>query len=940
MIQLGIIELEPTQRQLKVRGQTVVLGARAFDVLQTLVHAGGAMVSKETLFERVWPGVVVEENNLQVQIAAIRKVLGDDRELIQTVARQGYRLMVERIMDATGTQAGPATPPSVARSTNLPFPVNAIIGRERAVEEICGLLETSRVVTLTGAGGIGKTRLSLEVGHRLLPACPHGVWLVELGVLAAPDGVAARVGDTLGIRTGQHALRLDAIANHIGDQALLLVLDNCEHVLDEAAALAQHIVRSVPNARVLATSREGLGAQGETLYAVTPLDTAACDSGDGAMLPAAVRLFIARMRVLTAQIPADARSLQAVRTLCERLDGIPLAIEIAAAWAPTLGVEQLEARLDDRFRLVMHAQRTCVARHRTLGATLDWSFDLLGEAEQSLLCSLAVFHGGFTLDGALALCPDHLPAMATIGVISALVRKSLLLVDSDACSSRYRLLETTRAYLIGKLHERGEWDRVKKRHARYFMRLLDPMRREPNLEQREAMLRQNRRELDNIRAAVEWSVIEGRDTETGVVLSECAAALMFALSMFEECAWVADHALKAYEQCHARDARLELSLLGMRTSAWSYTLGPTDAVAQAWCDVQRKAKASGETDAWVRATWGLWLQKWYAGEPSASLGFAREFIRIDTPYAETVSLLGARMTGVTAHFAGDQPEARRQLERMIAFYDPAVHAFPIIGTRLDQKRAARVTLARVLWLQGDLGQAIAATRQLVDDCERDAPPLLTGYALLEAAIPIMLMLRRWDAAIQYCEALQRHLAKNRVPIWEPCADCFTDLAAMRAQPAPDRIASLNTNLARLCATNFLTHLSMMRCLQAEALGSAGFVDDGVRVVNEAISRCVRVGELWCLAELLRVRAELSIQSEPPSPDAAERDLVFGLRLAQTQGALFWELRLRKSLARLWRNTDRVEEAREGLRGVYERFQHEGDIADVAAARLMLLAMDG
>jgi predicted ATPase/DNA-binding winged helix-turn-helix (wHTH) protein len=940
---LGVIELEPVRRRVTVRGKPVTLGARAFDVLHMLAQAGGAVVSRDALLHRVWSDVVVEEANLQVQIAALRKAFGDDRDLIETVARQGYRLMVERLMEATGTQAtsGRPDPAPVPGSNNLPYPVHDIIGREAAIAEVIALLKTNRIVTLTGPGGIGKTRLALEVGHRALADFRHGVWLAELGALATAELVAGRVSDALGARTDLFASRFDAIAGYIGERELLLVLDNCEHVIEEVALLAQYVVRAVPNARILATSRELLGSSGETVYTVAPLQTAA--EGNSPGRPPAAQLFLTRMRALTARIPVDTSALRTVNALCERLDGIPLAIEIAAAWAPSLGIDQLSRRLDDRIRLMADAHRTPVARHRTLGATLDWSFELLGEAEQRVLCSLAVFAGGFTLDAALALGPDDQPATATIAALSALVRKSLVLVDTDARGSRYRLLDITRAYLVTKLRARDAWDRIHARHARFFMRQLATVREGLSAERREGLLRGYRRELDNVRAALQWSLVEEHDVETGVNLGECAAAVMFDLSLLEECASVADRAQRECARVPGLAPRVRLSLLMLRAAAFAYTLGPTEAVAQAWRDVQRGAFELGETAVLVRATWGLWTQKWYAAEPLASLQVARDFIAIEgpdvLPYAETLTLLGARMTGIALHFAGDQREARRQLEYMIARYDHDEHVFPAIGTRFDHRRAARVTHTRVRWLLGEIGPAIDDTQRIVDDCEQDAPPLLQCYALLEGALPVMLMLRRWDDAARFSEQLQRRLAQHPVPVWQPCADCLADLAALRASCAADGLASLMENLERMERTHFVVHRSMIGCLLAEALGAAGEIEHGLDMADATIARCETTGEGWCLPELLRVRAELSIQQSRGALDRAEQALLRALALAREQGALFWELRLTKSLARICYETGRAEEARTRLSAIYAQFSADCEVADLIAVRVMLDALN-
>ena len=940
MFQLGIIELDPSRRQLKVRGQTVRLSARAFDILEILLRAGGAVVPKEELFRRVWPGLVVEENNLQVQISAVRKALGDDREGIQTVPKRGYRLMVERLVDATGTKVPVVDAGLSSPLTNLPFPVSEIIGRERFIEEIVAMLGGRKIVTLTGPGGIGKTRLSLEVGRRALPCFPDGVWLAELGSLTTPLLVADSIGNALGARIGNHASRFDTIVEVIGARRLLLVLDNCEHLIEEIAQLVECVAQAVPHACILTTSREPLGVHGEAVAAVPSLSVTKED-GANAAEPDAVVLFLSRMRSLSVVVPYEERSLGFVRALCRRLDGIPLAIEIAAAWAPVLGVEQLSARLDDRFRLLMGGKRTAVARHRTLAATLDWSFDLLGEVERGMLCSFAIFAGGFTLDAALALCPSNMSVALAIGVVTTLVRKSLIVVDTDELGARYRLLETTRAYLVQKLHKRGDWDRVAKRHATFFAQLLRTAQTDPGSERREDQFRFYRRELDNVRAAIDWAFMDGRERAIGLSLAANTAPLMFDFSLLEECEALAERALDQFAQSGEAHAEVELTLLGMRAAAMVYTHGPTEEVAVAWHRVRVVAMQLGESVALWRATWGIWNQKIYAGEPEASLPFAQQFVSVDTPYAEATGLIEHRMFGIIDHLLGNQPEARDHLEQVVSRYDHSVHYIPVIGSRFDHGRAARVTLTRVLCLQGDLDRATALNLLITSDSERASPPLLMCFALLDAAIPVALMLQQWQKAKQHCDELQRRFAITRVPIWEGCAECFAELVAIRLDRAPARFAVLRAKIERLRETHFLTHLTWILCLMAEELGLAAQPAEGLGVVNEALRICERTGERWCFPELLRVRGELTILCGGEcAAEAAERDFLSGIELSRTQGALLWELRIARSLARLWCGSDRVDDARLQLRQVYDRFTGGVDTPDLTVTRAMLRSLEG
>ncbi len=375
----GHFEVQPDERRLLAGGQLVHLGAHAFDLLVALVERSGHLVTKDDLLGRVWGRVIVEENTLQSHISALRKVLG--REAITTVSGRGYRFALEVTrFSATATAATP--------NHNLPHFLASFIGREKEIAELSQLLGNARLLTLTGAGGCGKTRLAIVLAKQQVHAYPDGAWLVELAALTDAGLLPQAVATVLGVKERAGAALLDTLAEYLASRALLLVLDNAEHLIEACAQLSESLLQRCPRLVILVTSRERIGITGEQTYRVPSLsvpDEESDTTPESIAAHESTRLFIERARLQQPQFAITARNAGAIASICRRLDGIALAIELAAPGVRTHSIEELCHRLDKRFELLAEGSRTALPRHRTLRSLIDWSYELLRDDEKTML---------------------------------------------------------------------------------------------------------------------------------------------------------------------------------------------------------------------------------------------------------------------------------------------------------------------------------------------------------------------------------------------------------------------------------------------------------------------------------------------------------------------------------------------------------------------------
>lgn len=502
--EMGPLRLDAEALVLTEAGTPLALGARGVAVLSALVSRANEYVTKATIMDVAWPGLVVEEGNLAVQISLIRRALslvpGGDR-WIETLARRGYRFVGPAVEIAS--LSGPPSASDRA-STNLPQLLQSFVGRERELAEIKQLLPRTHLLTLTGTGGIGKTRLALQAAAEVRDAYRDGVWFVDLAPLADPALVPSALAQVLRVdESGRHPIT-SVLCGHLRTQEVLLVLDNCEHVLNACAGLAEALLRETTRVAIIATSREPLRIGAERTYALGALPLP--DPNADAQIIArsdAVQLFLERARQHRPGFDLQEQGASAVAEICVRLDGVPLALELAAARVAVLPVEQIVLLLHQRFRLLAGGSRSGLARHRTLRAMVDWSYELLDEAEKRLFARLSVFTGGWTLGAAETVgAGEALAESEVVYLMIALVEKSLVVVDDDG--DRYRLLETLRQYAQERLNESDEGDRARTRHLDYYLALAEEADPELVGPKQGEWLERLDRERENFLAAHSW----------------------------------------------------------------------------------------------------------------------------------------------------------------------------------------------------------------------------------------------------------------------------------------------------------------------------------------------------------------------------------------------------------------------------------------------------
>ena len=920
-ISFGPFRLFVAQRLLLEGDTPVRLGNRAFDILTALIERAGEVVSKHELIARVWPKTFVEEANLKIQVSALRRALGDGqdgRRFVATIPGRGYNFV------APIRVAGPprmATPdaPRHGGAHNLPHAATRTIGREDAIAALVSQLSRARLVTIVGPGGVGKTTVALAVAERLIAGYEDGVWLVDLAPLGDPRLVPSAVATVLGlgVRTENP---LPSLVAGLEDKQSLLVLDTCEHVLDAVAGLATAVLSSAPRVNILVTSRERLAIAGEGEYRLGPLSSPQPSSkptaAEASAYPA-VQLFVERVTAIVEDFALTDATVRPVVEICWKLDGLPLAIEFAAPHVASLGVDGLATRLKDRLPLLAARGGEETPRRRTMRAVIDWSYNLLSEDEQRFFQALGVFSGGLTVEAAAAVVKAEETGFTSIDRLADLVSKSLVVADVRGASLRFRLLDTTRAFALEKLDENGERERIAAKHAEYYCGLFERAEREVALRPRGKWLTDYAREIDNLRAALDWAFSHGKES-IGAALTAAASPLWMRLSLLEECRTRVKQAIEALGTFETRAQREEMRLYAVLGASTSQA----PEMGAAFAKALEIAERLGDADGQLRALSGLNFYNTGSGRYRAALPFAQRFrdlaARASDPYDR---LFGERMMGVTKHFLGDQIGARRRLEHVLTHsaIDPRRD---ILRFQTDLCVSARVYLARALWLQGLSDQAANAAEKSVAEARATGHAVSLCLALALAACPIALWRGDLAGAAHYARMLVDHSGEHSLPLWREFGARFQRVIAIK-RGDPDAFDEPNFSFRSL------TGLSEL----AEALTGAGRTAEAFAVVKAGIE--LSDGG-WITPELLRLKGELFLsQNTHTASETAEAFFRRALDAARPQGALSWELRAATSLARLLHRRGQRAAAIACLQPIYDKFTEGLGDADLSAARRVL-----
>ncbi|MEP5515504.1 MAG: winged helix-turn-helix domain-containing protein, partial [Bauldia litoralis] len=536
IIHFDEFSLVPHRGVLLRSGVVVPLGSRAFAILRLLVERQGDLVGKDELLAAAWPDTFVEEGNLRVQIAAIRKALGDSSdaaELLANVPGRGYRF-VAPVSFADHLED---LPPDAAAAYPLPLPSDSVLGRSELIDAIADQLLQRRLVTIVGPGGIGKTTIALAVARKVLQTYGGAVAFVDFGPVVDPILVAFRLALALNAPVNE-ADPIPSLLAFLKDKRMLVVFDTCEHVVEATASLAEAICAGTTGIDILATSREPLRAEGETIRRLPPLaypDESSALTATEALDYPAVQLFVLRAAGVLDDFRLTDADVPVVVDICRRLDGIALAIELAARRIDAFGLDGLATVLDNRFSVLTAGRRTALPRHQTLLATLDWSYGLLSPPEQAVFRRLSVFVGIFSLETATGvLVGDDMTAPEVIGHLGDLVAKSLVAPDLSGRLTVYRLLDTTRAFAVGKTVEQGEQAAYARRHAEYYRDRFARAEAEWETISAADWLETYAPCIDNVRLALDWAFSPGGDPAVGVALTISAVPLWFQLSLIDE----------------------------------------------------------------------------------------------------------------------------------------------------------------------------------------------------------------------------------------------------------------------------------------------------------------------------------------------------------------------------------------------------------------------
>jgi len=914
----GPFVLMPQNRALLKEDQPIRLGSRAIDILIALVERGGEIVSKEELLAIAWPRTFVDESNLRVHVASLRKALGDRKgssRYIVNVAGNGYSFVapIVRILPlgAVRTAKDDSESASVAP--------RRIFGRDSAISAVTTLLSTRRLVTIVGPGGAGKSTVALAVRENLLSYYDGRAYVVEFAAVEDPSQVKLAIATAVGVSMVMRN-HVNSLVSFLASQRILLLLDNCEHVIEAVAPLVERILREAPDVTILATSREPILVDGECQYRLAGLEapeSASDFSAAEALSYPAVQLFVERATSNSKLFELDDESAATVAEICRQLDGLPLGIELVAARADLFGVRALANDLHERLMLGARRSRTAQPRQQSLRGTLAWSYDLLTEAEQIVLRRFSIFRGPFSLEAATEVASDSkVPVSTVLECLESLTAKSLVVSDTRGATPRFRLLHVTRVFSAEKLLECDETPALARQHAEHYRAILAAAESKWETMARSEWLADLGHTIDDVRAALDWAFSVDGDAETGAALTIAALPFAFQISLIDEFKRRAQLALERLSDVRPANDLAELRLLAaLATLSLNATVDPQEVDP-----LFDRAAVLGEKIGFAKCRIEPLLARAFHrleyGDPSGAVEIVTRLSEAAQQANDPLAnLLADRAAAQVFHFAGDHAHARTLAERVLS-HPARVIPLAYSQASIDRRISMRMILARILWIEGFADQAVRLTGECIEMARSDGPFTLT-FALALMGCPIALWTGDTATAQSRIDELLQCSRRHTLDRWKRLGECYSSIAD-RSVDAFGSVDARGPQPASLLQLELLVTIDQ-RLVQADLADRAQRNMGG-----------------WCNPEILRAAGEKRLgEGGPGAHPAAEQLFLAGLEDARRQGALAWELRAATSLARLWRSQNRLSEGHDILEATLARFSEGHGTADLQRADALM-----
>jgi predicted ATPase/DNA-binding winged helix-turn-helix (wHTH) protein len=943
-LRFGPFELSVGERTLRRDGQVLPLGGRALDILIYLAARPGEVIAKQELIDHVWSDVTVEEGSLRVHVAAIRKALGDGQfgnRYIANIKGRGYSFVGIVVSLAGSTEGGSDRPRHQGR---LPVRPPMMIGRETVISEVS--------VTLLGPGGIGKTTIALAVGGAAAEQFGGKVGFVDLESLADSRHVAGAVATSLGfaLKSKDPALEL---VDLVRSRKLLIILDSCEHVIEAVASLVEQLSRQTEEVHVLTTSRELLKVEGEHCYRVPPLDyppDGSAQTANAVLRYPAAQLFVQRVAARAGSFLLTDEEAPFVAEMCRKLDGLPLAIELAAGQVAALGIKNTVARLVSRLELLRLSHRATAPRHRTLKATLDWSYDLLTDAERIVLRRVAPFVGDFTLEGARYVAGEFGVGTGEIfDAIAGLVEKSLIAVRIDDTQAQYRLLDTTRAYALEKLEEHAEVDVVLRRHAECVVGYLESQRvpllalakaegvatypnpsgniRPPpewgfgrrgnsQIAMGLSAISTRSSQLGNIRAALEWSFGPNGDDEIATRLAAASTQLFLELSLLSECRVWAERAIARLGD-QQKNSRRELEISTSLSLALMHSEGSSELVRQAFSRALDVAAIQGDFACELQLLSGLSRYYRWNTDINTALDIASRSkeVALKTRNHDDMALAEA-MLGAAHHLAGNHLVALEHFESGLS-HSASGWRFRAGQHLFNHSSLLLVGMARCLLFRGLLDRSLDYAKRSIEEGEKSNHPA-TLCRSLSLVLPVYLALADSRRSEQYIAQLTELAATYSLKPYCAVATGLRGRWLLLQNDLHEGIPLLKRALEELHAQRHESLTMDFVCDLAAGLIAMGEHQEALTLTVNAIDEQHRGGKLLYMPALFRIKGLVLASRSAEDYFVAEESLLSAIDWAKRQSATLFELMAATDLAELLLKQRRVPEAYKYLSAAFER----------------------